>query len=65
MISEHVLRTGIKPTPYRKSFELITGTQSRVVNSKEQTNNFLFSVFPLCTTKVTNIEVFTIAIMLN
>lgn len=32
MISEHVLKTEIKPTPYRKSFELVTGTQSRVAN---------------------------------
>ena len=32
MISEHVLRTGIKSTPYQKSFELVAGTESRVVN---------------------------------
>ena len=65
MISEHVFTTGIKPTPNQKSFELVTGTQSRVVVFKKQTNNFLFSVFPLCTTQVINIEVFKIAIMLN
>ena len=32
MQSEHVLRTGIKPTPYQKSFELVTGTESSVVD---------------------------------
>ena len=32
MVSEHVLRTGIKSTPYQKSFELVAGTESRVVN---------------------------------
>ena len=32
MISDHVLRTEIKSTPYQKSFELVTSTQSRVVN---------------------------------
>ena len=31
-ISEHVRRTGTKPTTYQKSFELIAGTESRVVN---------------------------------
>ena len=32
MLSEHVLRTGIKPTPYQKSFKLVTGTESRVAD---------------------------------
>ena len=32
MLYEHVLRMRIKPTPYQKSFELVTGTESRVVD---------------------------------
>ena len=32
MLSERVLRTGIKPKLYQKSFELVVGTESRVVN---------------------------------
>ena len=32
MWSEHVLRTRIKPTPYQKSFELVTGTESGMVD---------------------------------
>ena len=32
MLYEGVLRTRIKPTPYQKSFELVVGTESRVVN---------------------------------
>ena len=30
--SEHVLRTAIKPTSYQKSYELVLGTQSRVID---------------------------------
>ena len=46
MISEHVLRTGMKPTPYQKSFEHVTGTQSRVVNFNRANKNFSFlSIF--------------------
>ena len=41
LLSEHVLRTGIRATPCQESFELVTGTESRVV-SKVQINNFLF-----------------------
>ena len=29
MLSEHVLRTGIKPTSYQKLFELVAGSESR------------------------------------
>ena len=43
MLSEHVLRTRIKPTPYQKSFELVSGTESRLVNFQQQISNFLFS----------------------
>ena len=42
MISEHMLRTGIKPTPYQKSFKLVTGTQSRVVNFHGPNEQFSF-----------------------
>lgn len=31
ILPEHVLRTGIKPTPYQKSFELASVTESKVV----------------------------------
>ena len=30
--SDHVLRTGIKPTTYPKLFEVVCGTESRVVD---------------------------------
>ena len=42
MLSEHVLRTGIKPTPYQKSFELVSGTESRVVNFQAVNKQFSF-----------------------
>ena len=41
MLSERVLRTGIKPTPYQKSFELVVGTGSKDVNFQVLINNFL------------------------
>ena len=41
MQSEHVLRTGIKP-PYQKSFELVHGTESRVVDFTEENKQFSF-----------------------
>ena len=41
MLSERVLRTGIKPTPYQKSFELVVGTESKDVNFQVLINNFL------------------------
>ena len=31
MISKQVLRTGNKPTPYQKSFELVTGTHTKKI----------------------------------
>ena len=40
--SKHVLRTGIKPTPYQKSFELICGTESRVVGFTGANKQFYF-----------------------
>ena len=42
MISKHVLRAGIKPTPYQKSVELVTGTESRVVNFQGANKQFSF-----------------------
>ena len=42
MLSEHMLRTVIKPTPYQKSFELISGTESRIVNFQIANKQFSF-----------------------
>ena len=47
LISEHVLRTGIKPTPYQKSFELIASTESRVVNFQGANKQFSFLLISL------------------
>ena len=44
MQSEHVFRTGIKPTPYQKSFELVTGAESRVVDFTGANKQFFFSL---------------------
>ena len=40
--SEHVLRTGIKPTPCQKSYELVVGTQSLVVDFMGANKQFSF-----------------------
>ena len=32
MQSEHVVRTGIRPTPYQKLLELVTSTESCIVD---------------------------------
>ena len=45
MQSEHVLRTRIKPTPYQKSFKLVTGTESQSVDFTR--GNEQFSVFSI------------------
>ena len=42
MLSEHVLGTGIKPTPYQKSFELVSGTESRIANFQVANKQFSF-----------------------
>ena len=47
MLSEHMLRTGIKPTPHQKSFELISGTESRVVDFQAANKQFSFLVISL------------------
>ena len=40
--SRRVLRTGIKPTPHQKSFEINVGTQSNVVEFKGVNKQFSF-----------------------
>ena len=40
LISEHVLRTGIKPTPYQKSYKIIAGTESKVINFQAANKQF-------------------------
>ena len=47
MLSERVLRTGIKPTPYQKSFELVVVTKSRVVNFQAANKQFSFLTISL------------------
>ena len=47
MQSEHMLRTGIKPTPYQKSFELVTGTESRIVDFTGTNKQFSFFTISL------------------
>ena len=42
LISEHVLRTGIKSIQYQTSFELVAGTESRVVNFQGTNKKFSF-----------------------
>ena len=45
MQSEYVLRTRIKPTPYQKSFKLVTGTESQAMGFTG--GNEQFSVFTI------------------
>ena len=47
MLSEDVLRTGIKPTPYQKSFEIVSSTESRVVNFQTANKQFSFLTISL------------------
>ena len=47
MLYEHVLRMRIKPTPYQKSFELVTGTESRVVDFPAANKQFSFLAISL------------------
>ena len=42
ILSECVLRTGIKPIPYQKSFEFAVGTESRVLNFQAANKQFFF-----------------------
>ena len=47
MLSEHALRTGIKPTPYQKSCKLVSGTESRIVNFQVENKQFSFLAISL------------------
>ena len=47
MLSEHVLRTGIKPTRHQKSFKLVSGIESRVVNFQAPNKQFSFRAISL------------------
>ena len=47
IMPKHVFRTGIKPTPYQKSFELVTGTESRLVDFTGANKQFSFSAISL------------------
>ena len=42
MISNKVLRTGIKKTPYQKTYELIRGAQSRTITFESSNKQFSF-----------------------
>ena len=42
LISEHVFRTGIKPTSYKKSCNLIPGTESKVTDFQVVKKQFSF-----------------------
>ena len=42
--SEHVLRTGKKPTPCQKLYELVVGTQSLVVDFMGANKQFSFFI---------------------
>ena len=47
MISNNVLRTGIQPTPYQKSYEMVHGSQSRTVTFEASARQFSFLEFSL------------------
>ena len=63
MLSERVLRTGIKPAPYQKSFELVVGTDTRVENFQAANKQFSFLTISLGTTEVISKEVSMIVII--
>ena len=46
-ISNHVLRMGIKTTPNQKSYELVTGSQSRTVTFEASNKQFSLLEFLL------------------
>ena len=52
LTSKRVLRTGMKPTPYQKSFEVNTGTQSHVVEFKGENKQFSFIEISLVYDKI-------------
>ena len=43
LLSKRVLRTGIKPTPYQKSYKIYTGIQSFIVDFKGSYKEFSFT----------------------
>ena len=47
ILSERELGTGIKPTLYLKSFELVVGTESRAVNFQAANKQFSFLTISL------------------
>ena len=47
MQSEHVLRIGTKLTPYQNLFELVSGTESRVVDFTEPNKQLTFFAISL------------------
>ena len=47
MMSNNVLRTGIQPTPYQKSCEMVRGSQNRTVTFKASARQFSFLEFLL------------------
>ena len=42
MVSENLLRTGIRKTPFQKSYELVRGTQSKTITSNNAFKQFFF-----------------------
>ena len=42
LLSEHILRTGIRATLYQKSFELVAGTESQFVEFQGSNKQFSF-----------------------
>ena len=42
MISNKVLRNGIKKTPCQKTYELVTGAQSRIITFESSNKQFSF-----------------------
>ena len=63
MISNHILRTGIKTTPYQKSYKLVTGSESRTATFEAFNEQFSFLEICSFTTQVNNISPIMIATM--
>ena len=47
MISNQILRTGLKYSPYQKSYELVTGSQSKTFTFTNAFKQFAFLEFSL------------------
>ena len=47
LMTENVLRTGIKPTPYQKTYEINTGSQSHEIDFWDTNKKILFLRFSL------------------